>query len=44
MVYKDQTAPLIEHYAAAGVLKSVDGTQDVDKVYEEIQKILDGIA
>ena len=44
MVYKDQTAPLIEHYAAAGVLKSVDGAQDVDKVYEEIQKILDGIA
>ncbi|MBQ6475103.1 MAG: adenylate kinase [Clostridia bacterium] len=44
MVYKEQTAPLIDHYAQAGVLKSVDGAQDVEKVYEEIKKVLDGIA
>lgn len=43
-VYKEQTAPLAAHYDAQGVLKSVDGMQDVDAVYAQIKVILDGIA
>ena len=39
-VYHAQTQPLIDYYAAAGILKTVDGTQDVDKVFEDIVSIL----
>lgn len=35
-VYKAQTAPLIDYFKAAGVLVEVDGTQDIDKVTEDI--------
>ena len=40
-VYHEQTQPLIEYYTAANVLYTVDGTQDIDKVFEDIKKILD---
>ena len=43
-VYKEQTAPLAAHYDAQGVLKGVDGMQDVEAVYAQIKVILDGIA
>jgi len=43
-VYKEQTAPLAAHYEAQGVLKGVDGMQDVEDVYAQIKMILDGIA
>ena len=39
-VYHTQTQPLIEYYTNEGILKTVDGTQDVDKVFEEILAIL----
>lgn len=39
-VYHEQTQPLIEFYAAKGVLKTVDGTKDMKDVFEEIVKIL----
>ena len=39
-VYHAQTQPLIDYYTKAGVLKTVDGTQDIDKVFEDITKIL----
>jgi adenylate kinase len=39
-VYHTQTQPLIEYYTGAGILKSVDGTQDVNKVFEDILAIL----
>ena len=39
-VYHDQTQPLIDYYRAAGVLKSVDGTQEMDKVFEDIKAVL----
>ncbi len=39
-VYHEQTQPLIEFYAAKGVLKTVDGTQDMKDVFEAIVKIL----
>jgi len=39
-VYADQTAPLIDYYKKAGVLKAVNGDQDMDKVFAEICKAL----
>ena len=39
-VYHDQTQPLIEYYNAQNILKSVDGTQPLEKVFEDIVAIL----
>ena len=39
-VYHDQTQPLIEYYSKAGALVEVDGTQDIDVVFQDIVKIL----
>ena len=39
-VYHEQTAPLIDYYTEKGSLRTVDGTQDIDKVYEDILGIL----
>ena len=39
-VYHEQTAPLIDYYTKQGCLRTVDGTQDIDKVYEDILGIL----
>ena len=39
-VYHDQTQPLIEYYTQKEVLYTVDGTQDIDKVFEDIRGIL----
>jgi adenylate kinase len=40
-VYHDQTQPLIEYYTAQGILKTVDGTQDMNDVFSAIAKILE---
>jgi adenylate kinase len=39
-VYHDQTQPLIEFYSAKGVLKTVDGTQPMENVFDSIVAIL----
>ena len=39
-VYHEQTQPLIDFYNNAGILKTVDGTQDVDVVFNSIMQIL----
>ncbi len=39
-VYHDQTAPLIDHYQAAGKLITVDGTQSVEAVTDAITTAL----
>lgn len=39
-VYHDQTQPLIDYYQAAGVLKTVDGTVDMEDVFTAIVDIL----
>ena len=39
-VYHDQTQPLIEYYNTQNILKSVDGTQPLEKVFEDIVAIL----
>lgn len=38
--YREKTAPLSEHYASTGQLKTVDGMADVVVVTREIEKIL----
>ena len=39
-VYHEQTQPLIDYYKSEGVLKAVDGTQDMEKVFDQITEIL----
>ncbi len=39
-VYHDQTKPLIDYYGKAGILVTVDGTQDLNKVFEDIVSVL----
>lgn len=40
-VYHAQTQPLIEFYTKKGILKTVDGTQDMADVFQAITKILE---
>ncbi len=40
MVYHDQTQPLIDYYKKQGILKSVDGTQPMEAVFDAIIGIL----
>lgn len=39
-VYREKTQPLIDHYAARGVLAEVDGEGDVDQVARRIEEAL----
>ncbi len=39
-VYHEQTQPLIDYYGKEGILKNVDGTQDMNRVFEDICGIL----
>ena len=39
-VYHEQTQPLIEYYSKAGILKTVDGTVDMNDVFQAIVDIL----
>ncbi|MDE1174591.1 MAG: adenylate kinase [Parvibaculaceae bacterium] len=40
-VYNAQTAPLVEYYGHRGVLKTVDGMQDIDQVTHQIETLLE---
>lgn len=40
-VYHDQTQPLIEFYTTKGILKTVDGTQPMEKVFGAIVEVLE---
>ena len=40
-VYHEQTQPLIEFYTKKGILKTVDGTQDMMDVFKAITNILE---
>lgn len=42
-VYEASTRPLIEYYKAAGVYAEVDGRQPIDKVTEDLNKILSSV-
>lgn len=39
-VYDKQTQPLVEYYKSEKVLKPVDGAQDINKVFEDINNAL----
>ena len=40
-VYHEQTQPLIDYYKIKGILKSVDGTKDLEEVFNEIVNIVE---
>jgi adenylate kinase len=42
VAYHAQTAPIIPHYAAAGILRTVDGMADIDEVSRQIDAALAG--
>ena len=39
-VYHDQTQPLIDYYTSHGILRTVDGTVDIDDVFRAITEFL----
>ena len=39
-VYQNQTAPLIDYYKSKNLLKDIDGTLDIDVVFDQIDKIV----
>ena len=39
-VYKKQTQPLIAYYAKQGILVTLDGTKDMEKVFKDIKAVL----
>ncbi|WP_346664248.1 adenylate kinase [uncultured Merdimonas sp.] len=39
-VYHEQTQPLIDYYTEAGILKTVDGTVDIEEVFRSVTEIL----
>lgn len=39
-VYHEQTQPLLDFYGKAGILKTVDGTQEMEAVFAKIVEIL----
>ena len=39
-VYTNETAPLVHYYKDSGKLVTIDGLQDIDKVFADIQKAL----
>jgi len=40
--YRAQTAPILPHYEAQGLLQGVDGMADIDEVTEQHYKVFDG--
>lgn len=40
-VYREQTAPLIEYYKSAGLLRAVDGEGEIVDIYARLEKALD---
>jgi len=39
-VYKKQTQPLIDYYAEKGILVTLEGTKDINEVFEDIKAVL----
>ncbi len=43
-VYEDQTAPLIDFYNNKGLLKNVNGEQEINTIFEELTNLLDNLS
>ncbi|GAB6064402.1 adenylate kinase [Deferrisoma palaeochoriense] len=41
-VYHEQTAPLVEYYEKAGLLRRIPGQGSVDEIYQRILEVLEG--
>jgi len=41
-VYHSQTAPLVDYYKKKGVLVDIDGTKDINSIFEDICRVLEG--
>ena len=39
-LYHEQTAPILPYYEQRGILRSVDGTKDMDDVTEQLKEVL----
>ena len=42
-VYEEQTAPVADFFASKGILKTLDGMQDIDDVTQQIKAVLEEI-
>ncbi len=42
-VYKKQTEPLVEFYEERGLLSRIDGNQEIDGVYDQINTVLEDL-
>jgi adenylate kinase len=38
--YENETAPLLDYYERTGRLKKVDGTADIEEIYQQIEKLI----
>ena len=43
-VYEDQTAPLIDFYNNKGLLKDINGEQEINTIFEEVTNLLDNLS
>lgn len=39
-IYHKETKPIIEHYRKKGVLETINGDQDVEKIFKDVMKVL----
>ncbi len=44
VAYREQTAPLLDYYGKAGLLKSIDGLGTVEEIFDRVEGVLDPIA
>jgi adenylate kinase len=43
-IYRDQTAPVVEHYRATGKLVPLHADRTIDEVYAEVQEVIESLA
>lgn len=41
IIYEKQTRPLIEYYDKKGILRTIDGGQEIPRIFEDIMKVLE---
>lgn len=40
IVYKKQTEPLIKYYSKKGIIKNINGEQEIKRIFEDVKKVL----